>query len=1088
MDAPTHILIIADPPSDVELVRRAARRALPTSVFERAETREEYLAALERFQPDLIICGYGMPRFDAITALRLAAAHAPLVPVIILASALNEQTAVQCMKAGAADYVTKEHIKRLGPAITQALDERRRYQERQQSEEALRASEAHIRSVYENATVGLYRITPDGHLLMANPAAVRMLGYPSFEALAQRYLEQEGFVAELPRGAYRAQLDRDGVMTGLESVWTRRDGSSIVVRASERAIRDEQGVVRYYDGTFEDISEQKRMQEALHLTQFCVDNASVGIVRIGSDAQILSVNNEMCRLLGYTSEELCTMRIIDIDPNFPIERWNFHRRDLQARGSSSFESTHRRKDGRLFPVEITNTYLEFQGNGFAISFVRDISDRQQAVDTQARLEQQLLQSQKMESIGRLAGGVAHDFNNLLTVIQGYCDLMEETIPRESPLLEELEQIRLASQRAADLTGQLLAFSRKQILRPSILALNDLVANMRKMLERLIGEDITLMTMLEPDLHPLIADRGQIEQVIMNLVINARDAMPTGGTLIIETANVEVDERYAITHPEAPVGPCVALIVTDTGSGMDEITQARVFEPFFTTKVSGQGTGLGLATVYGIIKQSGGEVTFASRPEHGTTFQILLPASPRVTGEPAEPQPRAAASGGHETILLAEDEVLVRDLVRTVLRSEGYTILEAAHGQEALAIARQHQGSIDLLITDVVMPRMSGRELAAQLSLERKQIKVLFMSGYTDDAVVRHGLLMARVEFLAKPFSPSKLAAKVREVLDKSQVADFQATQAYYQAAHGTLTRTLDISHGAANTRSFAQLMVAQGNVLAIMGDLAAAGDHFTRARAIFEALGDQNSQVAVLERLGWVAREQGDAPKASARLEEGLTLSRKVGDRQQTAWLLLTMAEVAIVREDAASAEALVEQGRALSPESYDWAGWSLNHLGHAAQLRREYSRAEQMHQKTLAVFVERLGDKSIGVLWAYHGLGETALGRGDPATARSWLRTNLRLCGELGTRIMTAWCLAGLGTAAALDEDPERAVRLWGAAEQLRAALGCRPAPAARATYERQLVLTRSLFGEGVFAGAWAAGQAMSLEQAIAEALGDQS
>jgi two-component system cell cycle sensor histidine kinase/response regulator CckA len=946
------------------------------------------------------------------------------------------------------------------------------------AEEALRESEARFRSVYEDAPIGLYRTTPDGRILMANPATVRMLGYPSFDALAQRNLNQEGFAADTPRSAFQAQIDRDGVVIGLESTWIKYDGTAILVRESARAIRDQQGAICYYDGSFEDITEQKRLQAALHLTQFSVDHASVGIIRIGSDARILSVNNEVCRLLGYTPEELYAMRIDDI--------WHTYRHDLRTRGSTSFETTYRRKDATLFPVEITNTYLEFQGNSFTISFVQDISDRKQAEDTQARLEQQLLQFQKMESIGQLAGGVAHDFNNLLTVIQGYCDLMEGEITHDSPLLYELGQIRLASQRAAALTRQLLAFSRKQILSPSVLALNDLVANMRKMLARLIGEDITLMTTLEPELHTVLADPGQIEQVIMNLVINARDAMPTGGTLIIETSNVELDESYRSTHPEAPVGPCVLLTVSDTGYGMDEATQARIFEPFFTTKESGKGTGLGLATVYGIVKQSGGEVTFTSQLGHGTTFQVLLPVGIGAAGVQAHTHSQAAHSGGSETILLVEDDMLVRNLVRTVLGNEGYTVLEAAHGHAALELARQHTGSIDLLIADVVMPRMSGRELAEQLSQIRRQIKVLFVSGYTDDAIVRHGVLAARVEFLAKPFSPMKLAAKVREVLDKAGVAEPQPTQPYYEEARGALTHTLDIAHSAANTRSFAQVMVAQGNVLAIMGDLAAAKDHFLRSQTIFRALGDQSSQASLLERLGWAAREQGDAATALAWLEEGLVLSRKLGDRQLSAWLLLTMAGVAIMQEDAATAEALIEQATALRPESHDWIGWSLNHLGHAAQLRGDYDRAEQLHRKTLALFVERLGDKSTGVMWAYQGLGETALGQGNPTTAQKWLSADLRLCSELGTRMMTAWCLAGLGSAAALNEEPERAARLWGATQQLRAVLGCRPAPAARATYQRLLALARAQLGEDAFAAAWAAGAALSLEQATAEALGD--
>jgi two-component system, cell cycle sensor histidine kinase and response regulator CckA len=930
-------------------------------------------------------------------------------------------------------------------------------------EDDLRADETRFRSMYENALIGMYRTAPDGRILLANLAAVRMLGYASFEALAQHNIE-DGFAHAAARSVYRAQLERDRVVSGLESIWLRPDGSSFSVRVSAQAIRDEHGVARYIDGTFEDITAQQSMQEALHLTQFCVDHASVGIIRIGANAQILSVNSEVCRLLGYTPAELCAMRIVDIDPNLSIEQWAIQREDLRARGSKTFESTHRRKDGTLFPVEIANTYLEFQGNGFTITFIRDISDRKHAEDIHAQLEQQLIQFQKMESIGRLAGGVAHDFNNLLTVIQGYCDLMAEEIPGGSSLLEELGQIQQASQRAAALTRQLLAFSRKQILSPAVIGLNDLVKNVSRMLDRVIGEDITLRITLEPELRAVIADPGQIEQVIMNLVINARDAMPTGGTLIVETSNVELDQSYAITHPEAPVGQCVLLTVTDTGNGMDEGTQARIFEPFFTTKASAKGTGLGLATVYGIIKQSGGEISVTSLQGHGTTFRILLPASAGAGADRADVQEYPVAAGGSETILLVEDDALVRNLVQTVLRNAGYTVLEAAHGHEALVIAQQHTGTIDLLVTDVVMPQMSGRELAEQLSQVRRQIKVLFMSGYTDDAVVRHGLLMARVDLLSKPFSPLKLAAKVREVLDKARAADVPLAQAYYENTHDVLTRTLDVVQGAAHTRSFAQAVIVQGNVLGMMGDLAAAIAHFARGRAMYEALGDRSGQAAALERLGWIAREQGDVTMAAAWLEEGLALSRKLGERQQVAWGLMSLAEVAILREDATGAEALIEQGMALRPESYDWLGWSLNHLGHAAQLRSEYDRAAQLHQQSLAVFHEQLGERSTGVMWAYQGLGEAALGQADAATARQWLRSGLQLSRELGARIVTAWCLAGLGSVAALDEAPARAARLWGAAERERAMLG-----------------------ESAFAAAWAAGAALLLEQVIAEELGDE-
>ena len=399
-------------------------------------------------------------------------------------------------------------------------------------------------------------------------------------------------------------------------------------------------------------------------------------------------------------------------------------------------------------------------------FVQDITEQKLAEEAQAKLEAQLRQIQKMDSIGRLAGGVAHDFNNLLTVMQMYGDLMHNQMEKSDPLLPKLEQIQRATQRATELTRQLLAFSRKQILNSTVIDLNRLITNLEKMLGRLIGEDITLSTVLEPDLWPILADSGQIEQVILNLVVNARDAMPTGGMLTIETRKVYLDETIMSSKLNTPVGPCVLLAITDNGIGMDEATKQRVFEPFFTTKDSGKGTGLGLATVHGIIRQSEGTIFVYSEPGQGTTFKIYLPAS-KEGFEPkiAQPAPSTVDHSGSEIVLVVEDEEAVRSLVKMTLQELGYRVLEAEDGAAALALAAR-QEKIDLLLTDVVMPRMSGRELAEQLSEQSPALKVLFMSGYMDDAVVRHGILTAQVEFLPKPFSAVTLAAKVRTILNK----------------------------------------------------------------------------------------------------------------------------------------------------------------------------------------------------------------------------------------------------------------------------------------------------------------------------------
>ena len=401
----------------------------------------------------------------------------------------------------------------------------------------------------------------------------------------------------------------------------------------------------------------------------------------------------------------------------------------------------------------------------ALENSRLLLESRRAYDELAETQGQLEQAQKMDAVGRLAGGVAHDFNNLLTVILGRTDILLHPLKPEDPMRRGIELIQRTAGRAADLTRQLLAFSRKQVLEPVVLDLAAVTTDMKDMLGRLIGEDIALLTNPTPGLGRVKADRGQIEQVIMNLAVNARDAMPQGGRLIVETANIDLDDEYVRRHVGARPGPHVMLAVSDTGTGIPHEIQSQIFEPFFTTKEQGKGTGLGLATVYGIVKQSGGYIEVDSEPGQGTTFRVYLPrldAEPAPVDRSARP---AAAAGGTETILLVEDEEGVRELARDILRASGYTVLEARNGPEALLLCERHQGPLDLLLTDVVMPRMSGRELAEHLAPLRPDLSVLYMSGYTDDAVIRHGVLGAGTAFLQKPFTPAALVQRVRETLE-----------------------------------------------------------------------------------------------------------------------------------------------------------------------------------------------------------------------------------------------------------------------------------------------------------------------------------
>jgi PAS domain S-box-containing protein len=477
-----------------------------------------------------------------------------------------------------------------------------------------------------------------------------------------------------------------------------------------------------------------------------------------------SMNKAGAQITGYTHAEALALNITQtVAPEYLPKAREMFTAKLAGERVTAYEMDIIAKDGHRITVE-ANTKLVYQ-DGVAVGIqgiARDVTERKQ-------LEEQLRQSQKMEAIGQLAGGVAHDFNNLLTAINGYSSLALQRLEDGHPIRSYLEEVKKAGDRAANLTRQLLAFGRKQILQPVAINLNDIVTDMNKMLRRLIGEDIELRAKLDPSLKRIKADPGQIEQVLVNLVVNARDAMPEGGKLTIETAKVELHQEYANTHVGVVPGDYVMLAVSDTGTGMTEATQARIFDPFFTTKEKGKGTGLGLSTVYGIVKQSGGSIWVYSELRHGTTFKVYLPqlaVAPQKT-ETAVVEP--APAGGIETILLVEDEDVVRGLAAKILEQSGYKVLAASRGPEAIQMCRQRAEPIHLLLTDVVMPETSGKEVADRMTELLPGLRVLYMSGYTDEAIVHHGVLDSNVEFIQKPFTPAALVRKVREVLDSELV-------------------------------------------------------------------------------------------------------------------------------------------------------------------------------------------------------------------------------------------------------------------------------------------------------------------------------
>ena len=880
-----------------------------------------------------------------------------------------------------------------------------------------RKSEELFRSLYENSTIGIYRTTPEGKILLANPAAIRMLGFKSFKELSKRNLEKSGYEPSYSRLDFKDRFETSDTVIGLESAWTKKDGKTIYVRESAKVIRDKNNKILHFDGTFEDITASKEAEQKLqssearmrhlltstssvvyslqmeghkrvpvwvgdNIIQFgymmtevmkknwWIDNVhpddyekaissmnklienqhtviehrfkhknghfiwlrdemvfipdkkkitggeiigswiditkrktveealkqseesyrllvenltdsvfsldEKGIIRyispagkhiLGEDVgkiinrplsefvypedlaewklkfkkivsgdsgtcdyRIVTKNNDIryirssCRPV-YTNNHLTSITgimtditvqkrneeeinklslaveqspssVIITDINGNIEYVNqkltqvvgYSREELIGENPRIFKSGHmannvyeelwstilsgrnwhgelknKRKDGSLILEDVIISPIK-NDKGAITHFVGLRED----VTKQRMLEEQLRQSQKMEAIGHLAGGVAHDFNNLLTVISGYSDLILRDLPKDHKYFEKLYQVKLSGQRAEGLTRQLLAFSRKQIMKPVVLDINSLISEMEKMLRRIIGEDIDLMTVFAKDLLRVKADPGQIEQVILNLVVNSRDAMPNGGKLIIETQNIYLDNEYVSYHPEAKAGMHIMISVSDTGCGMSKEIQSQIFEPFFSTKEKGKGTGLGLSTVYGIVMQSGGHIDMYSEPNAQTAFNIYLPSVKKNTLTKKEQADLDIDQGRNETILIVEDEETVRQFILAVLNKYNFNVLVSRNSNDAIKIAKTHKKKIHMLLTDVIMPGMSGKVLSEEIIQILPKIKIIFMSGYTDDAIVQHGVLEDGINFIQKPFTPQLLIKVIKEVLGQTK--------------------------------------------------------------------------------------------------------------------------------------------------------------------------------------------------------------------------------------------------------------------------------------------------------------------------------
>ena len=687
MRVPLRVLIAEDSEDDARLLLRELQRAGFDPAYERVDNHGAMQAALDRQAWDLVIGDYSMPAFSGPAALALLRARDLDTPFIFVSGTIGEDVAVEAMKAGAQDFLTKGNLRRLIPAIERELRDAEVRRERRRAQIAL----------LERAR--LAELTSDVGAALTQSTDLRAMLQLCAEALV-RHLD-----------------------VAFARVWTLDDASGIL------QLQASAGMYTHIDGAH--------------------SRVPLGQYKIGAIAR--------------DRRPLLTNQVVG-DPQVHDQEW------ARREGLVAFAGyplvVHDRVLG-VMAMFARHALSEFVPKALAsvASAVAVGIERKRAEEALRQSEERLRQGQKMEAVGRLAGGVAHDFNNLLTVITSYSDLLLEDLALDDPKRDDVGEIRKAAEGAAALTRQLLAFSRQQVLEPKVLDLKAIVTGTEKLLRRLIGEDVQLTTALAPDLGAVKADPVQLEQIIINLAVNARDAMPTGGRLTIEAANVEMDEVYVRSHAPAQPGLYVMLAMSDTGIGMDEQTKARIFEPFFTTKERGKGTGLGLATVYGVVKQAGGFIWVYSEPGRGTSFKVYLP---RVD-EPVEPAVARTATAepgrGTETVLVVEDAASVRMVTRQVLERYGYAVLEAPNGDTALRLAAKHHGPIHLLLTDVVMPGLSGRQLAEQLAQLRPDMQVLYVSGYGDSAVVHHGILAAGVAYLQKPFTPESLARRVRDALD-----------------------------------------------------------------------------------------------------------------------------------------------------------------------------------------------------------------------------------------------------------------------------------------------------------------------------------
>ncbi len=644
-------------------------------------------------------------------------------------------------------------------------------EERLKVEEALQYSEEKYRTITDNLHAGIYRSTAkaQGKFIEVNPTFVRMFGFKSKED-ALKTIVSELYSDSKERNRFKRKIRRKGFVEKDEYLLKRNDGSTFWASITAVAVADDKGEITYFDGMIEDISERKRVERALIESEekyrILVERATDGII-ITKDDIITYTNPRMTMLSGYTTDELLNSSFMSyVDKEDVNKLKDYYKNQLNKKESTStFELSLIHKKGHKIVTEVHAGLISYEGKPADLVFIRDISIRRQ-------YEIQLRQTHKMEAIGHLAGGVAHDFNNILTVINGHAELAQLMMAKNHKAYKHIDDVIRSAEKASDLIRQLLAFSRQQIIEPKIIDVNKVITSLDKMLHRIIGEDLQMISNLMDNLPPIKADPGQIEQVLMNIIINARDAILENRNqkakklIVIETSKAQISEKYAQENLDIQAGGYVIISVKDTGKGMHQSTIDRIFDPFFTTKEQGKGTGLGLATVFGIVKQNEGHILVESKLGKGTTIKVYWPFSEWEPESQEEGKMTDVKVGGNETILIVEDEENVLEFTKEALQNSGYNVLEAKDGIEALGVLKENSNNIDLVISDVVMPNMGGQELSEKVKEQYPELKIIMMSGYTDSQIIRSGAESQAVNFIYKPFSIKTISKKVREILDR----------------------------------------------------------------------------------------------------------------------------------------------------------------------------------------------------------------------------------------------------------------------------------------------------------------------------------